>query len=95
MSREALNHKSNGNGHFHVKEKYMELAEAFQKAASQKKKAIHQIKRAAEDALYDGKMQVKGAVKKVNRNVKKNPWAFIGGTAAGALILGYLLGKKE
>ncbi len=30
----------------------------------------------------------------VDENVRKNPWTYIGGVAVGALLLGFILGRK-
>ncbi len=30
----------------------------------------------------------------VDQNVRKNPWVYIGGVAVGALLLGFILGRK-
>ncbi len=35
----------------------------------------------------------KEAIRKFGRNVKKNPWMFIGGTALAALTLGFIAGR--
>jgi ElaB/YqjD/DUF883 family membrane-anchored ribosome-binding protein len=31
----------------------------------------------------------------VDKNVRRNPWAFIGGTAVVGLLLGYILGRNR
>ncbi|OGW83693.1 MAG: hypothetical protein A3C47_03175 [Omnitrophica bacterium RIFCSPHIGHO2_02_FULL_51_18] len=46
-----------------------------------------------EDGIKLGQVRVKKAAREMDKNVHKNPWAFIGGAAATALLLGFVLGK--
>jgi ElaB/YqjD/DUF883 family membrane-anchored ribosome-binding protein len=49
----------------------------------------------ASDAIDRGKEKATELVSKVDENVRKNPWPYIGGTALGFLILGFFLGKPR
>ncbi|HTL69960.1 MAG TPA: hypothetical protein VL404_01585 [Candidatus Eisenbacteria bacterium] len=86
--------KRNGTQVLHeAQEKYNELKDAIQDAATQSKRTINHLVRATEEAVYEGSEKVKDAAVTVNRTVHKNPWPVIGGTALGALFVGFLIGK--
>ncbi|MEM4247822.1 MAG: hypothetical protein QXH80_01020 [Candidatus Nanoarchaeia archaeon] len=59
------------------------LAAAGQKAAEIAK----QLKETSE-------VKAKELAGAVDENVRKNPWPYIGGVAVGALLLGFILGRK-
>ncbi len=59
------------------------LALAGQKAAE----IARQLKETSEEKAKE----IAGAV---DQNVRKNPWPYIGGVAVGALLLGFILGRK-
>lgn len=69
------------------------------KAAADKKeemsKGFNRIKKLTTETFEDGSKQVRNTVADVNRQIKKNPWTFVGGIAAGAVALGYLLGVTK
>lgn len=46
-------------------------------------------------AYKDGKYKVKEVAGDVDRNVHDNPWAYIGGAAAIALLVGFALGRRR
>ena len=81
------NHKLNG------------AIETLTEAASEKRaeiqKAVRQFGRKAEQTLYEGTEKVKDAAITVDRHVRKNSWAYIGGAMISALTLGFLLGKTK
>ncbi len=49
----------------------------------------------AADIYGTGKEKAQQIAHDVDASVHKNPWAFIGGAALGALILGYMLGRSK
>lgn len=46
-------------------------------------------------ALKDGKYKVKEVSRDVDHHVHNNPWAYIGGAAAIALLVGLALGRSR
>jgi ElaB/YqjD/DUF883 family membrane-anchored ribosome-binding protein len=53
--------------------------------------AMESVKQASEV----GQEKAIEAAKRVDESVHDKPWHYIGGVALGALLLGYLLGKKD
>ena len=94
MAMEILNHtKKNGLGM--LMDKYEHFAQEVQDALFENKKALAKLKRMTEEALFEGGEKIKDVAVEANRNVKKNPWAYIGAVTAGALMLGFIIGKKK
>ena len=94
MAMEILNHtKKNGMGA--LMDKYEHFAQDVQDALFENKKALAKLKRATEEALHEGGEKIKDVAVETRRSFKKNPWAYIGAISAGALVLGFLIGKKK
>ena len=55
------------------------------------KAAMEGVKQAAEV----GQEKAKEAAKAVDESVHEKPWHYIAGVAVGALLLGYLLGRRD
>lgn len=67
-----------------IRERYLDIEE---KATSFMDEASEKIKEGAES--------VKDSVQTIDKEAHKNPWAFVGGAALGALAVGFLMGKLE
>jgi ElaB/YqjD/DUF883 family membrane-anchored ribosome-binding protein len=53
------------------------------------------VKHQAVDSYEISKEKIEDVLSEVDKSVHKNPWPYIGGTAAVALLLGYLLGRSR
>ena len=86
MAMQILNHNR----------KISKALSLLNKAADEKRDEIQQTfnhaKQVASDAIEEQTENIKQVVETAQKTVKKNPWAVIGGTAAGALVLGFLIG---
>lgn len=69
-------------------DKYSHIREAMTLEA-QKAKSM------AQEVMVDGEKKIKEATAKVDANVRKDPWPYVAGTAAIALLVGYLMGSKR
>ncbi len=78
-----------------INNKYQSLKEVLSETADNvaelKRKAIEAAKKAGE-ATWE---KSKDAAEAVDEHVHQNPWYYIGGVAVSALLLGYILGKKN
>lgn len=54
-----------------------------------------QMKNRATEKYEMGKQKVVDVASDINSSVHKNPWAYIGGAAAAALVFGFLLGRSR
>ena len=93
---ELMNHlKKNGNIGLTLKEKYEHFAQELQEAIIENKKAMDKLKKITEKAMEESGEKIIHAAKNVQKNVKKNPWAYIGAASVAALLAGFILGKKK
>ena len=72
-----------------LSEKYSHLKSAFGEASGK-------LYGQARETFAHGEEAAKGFASAVDKDVRKNPWPYIGGTAAAFLVLGLLLrGHKK
>ncbi|MFH1893852.1 MAG: hypothetical protein ABIK83_14360 [Candidatus Zixiibacteriota bacterium] len=71
-----------------VANKYKNVRDVFFSSEEQVAEALKKAK----DASAEKIKEVSGAV---DQEVHRNPWPYIGGAAVGALLLGYIMGKKS
>lgn len=76
-------------------EKYSSIKDTLTEVAMDNKEVLNRVKRLATDTLEDGQERIVQAAQDVDKQVRKNPWPYIGGAAAAALFLGYLMGRSR
>ena len=54
-----------------------------------------QLKHRVTDGYEMGKQKAVDTAVSVNKSVHKNPWAYVGGAAAGAMLVGFFLGRSR
>jgi len=68
--------------------KYTDLSSVFGSITDQMRQRV--------TSTYEaGKQKVVDVATDIDKSVHKNPWAYIGGTAAAALLFGFLLGRSR
>lgn len=81
------------------RQKFEEALSLLNDAAKEKREDIQRLLSDKyshiKDAIMTGKNQATEVFEEVDENVRKNPWAYIGGVAVGALLLGYILGSQR
>lgn len=78
---------------------YQHLKEAIGHAGGNMKEQVESLKKkVTEGAMHVrevGGEKCKEIAKNVDDQVRQHPWPFIGGVAVSALLLGYILGRKQ
>jgi len=78
-----------------AREKKAEFQHLLKDKYAQLKDAVVESEHSVEQALAHAKEYGVEKAKVVDENVHKNPWAYIGGAAAVALLVGYILGRNN
>ena len=76
-------------------DKYNHIKEAIQEVSSDKMKEFNRFKKTAHAAMEEGGEKLKEVTTDLDEKVHENPWAYIGGAAFGALLLGYIFGSSK
>ena len=76
-------------------DKFSDFRETLGEIAEKNCEAMDRVKTAAIEAMQEGREKVEEKAKKVNQHVHKYPWGYIGGVAAGTLLLGWLVGRRN
>ncbi len=77
-----------------IGDRYSNIQDAMHDVAAQGRRNFKKAKRMAEGVVEEGQERFEEAIEGVNKDVRKNPWAYIGGAALGALLLGFVLGNS-
>ncbi|MBF0483124.1 MAG: DUF883 family protein [Candidatus Omnitrophica bacterium] len=75
--------------------KYAHIKEAMNAEVDQGKAALQQTKDMAQKVMVEGKEKVKEIAGHADKCVRQDPWSYIAGTAAVAILLGYIMGSKR
>ena len=70
-----------------------QLNQAVQDKKHEIEENLEQLKKSANRTLEDTKENIVEAATEVDKNVHKNAWAYIAGSAACALLAGFLAGR--
>ncbi len=86
MSMDMLNHNKKINKALNL------LSEAAEETKSEIGEGFHRVQRMTTDAIQESGEKIRKTAHAMDRKVRKNPWAVIGGVAATSLLLGYVFG---
>ena len=78
-----------------LSEKYSSIKEALTEVALNNREVLGNVRRLAQDSIEEGQERFGQVVEDLDAEVRKNPWPYIGGTAAAALLLGFILGNSK
>ena len=76
-------------------DKYTHIRQAVEDAAAQQGERLNRVRQATGEAIEFGGERAKQVAAELDEKVKENPWAYIGGAAVGALLLGFILGASR
>jgi ElaB/YqjD/DUF883 family membrane-anchored ribosome-binding protein len=71
-----------------MEEKYTDLSSVVSVFAEQ-------MKTRATEKYQDGKQKVVDCATGIDKSVHQNPWAYIGGAAAAAMMCGFFMGRSR
>ena len=78
-----------------IGDKYTQLRDVLEETTTKGRKSYRRAKGAAEDWLGENTEGLRETVEDLDEKVHENPWAYLGGVAAGALLLGFILGSSS
>jgi ElaB/YqjD/DUF883 family membrane-anchored ribosome-binding protein len=82
-----------------VTDKYVNLKQVVGTASGSMKDSMDVVKRRAAEAATHardvGEEKARELARNLDENVHRNPWPYVGGVAVAALLLGYILGRKN
>lgn len=88
----ALQSSENSTG---TSKSHSNLGEALKNVVSERLHKLDDLKESAQKSLETGKAKAKQMASQIDESVHSEPWKYLGATAVGALIVGFLLGKSR
>jgi len=76
-------------------DRYSQIRDVLEDAAKKSKKTYRRVKNDAEEWVGEGGESVREVISDLDDKVHENPWAYLGGVAVGALLLGFILGSSS
>ena len=78
-----------------IGDKYSQLRDVLEDSAKKGRKNLKRARSEAEDWIGENTEDLREAVSDLDERVHENPWAYLGGVAVGALLLGFILGSTS
>ena len=78
-----------------IGDKYTHIREAIEETVTRGRRNYRRAKQGAEEWLEGGGEELREVATDLDDRVHDNPWAYIGGVAVGALLLGFILGSSS
>ena len=78
-----------------INDRYTQIRDVVEEAARKGRREYRRAKNSAEGWVGEGEESLREAVSGLDDRVHENPWAYLGGVAAGALLVGFILGSSS
>ena len=78
-----------------LSDKYSAVKDALTDVAANNKEILDRVQKMAWNSFEEGKEKIGETMETVDAEVRKNPWPYIGGVAAVALLLGFVMGSSR
>ena len=78
-----------------LNDKYTSIRDVVEDASKKGRRSARRTKDSAEEWLGEGTEAVREVASELDDSVHENPWAYLGGVAVGALLLGLILGSSS
>ena len=78
-----------------IGDKYTHIRGVIEQAAVKGRKNFNRVKESTEDWVDEGKDSLQQVADDLDDRVHENPWAYVGGAAAAALLFGFILGSSS
>jgi ElaB/YqjD/DUF883 family membrane-anchored ribosome-binding protein len=78
-----------------ISDKYSNIKDMFEETVSMNRAKVERVRHLAEDAIERGQETLRETATDLDESVRRNPWAYIGGVAAGALLIGFIMGSSR
>ena len=76
-------------------DKYDSIREAIEEAISKNKSQFNRVKKLVESTIDESQTRINQKKGMLEKEVRSKPWKYLGGTAAGALLLGFIMGSRD
>jgi ElaB/YqjD/DUF883 family membrane-anchored ribosome-binding protein len=78
-----------------ITDKYSDIKDAFEEKYEEGVKTVNKAKKNAYKAVEEGEERIIDTAKSFEKEIKNNPWPYLGGVAVGFLLLGFLMGGDK
>ncbi len=78
-----------------IGDRYSQIRDVLEDAAKKSKKTYRSAKNTAEGWAEEGGENVREVISDLDDRIHENPWAYLGGVAVGALLLGFIFGSSS
>ncbi len=78
-----------------LNDKYSDLKETLLSSVRTQTEAFDKARQTLEETFQGSEESVRETVALLDKEVRKNPWPYLGGAAAAALLVGFILGNSK
>lgn len=78
-----------------LNDRFTSIRDVVEDAAKKSRRTARRTKDTADEWLGEGTEAVREVASELDDRVHENPWAYLGGAALGALLLGFILGSSS